>query len=73
MPHLSKFLSDIWNLHLFLKNFSDFNENVKMSNNNGDSAPLRQPIIDSWCRTKDDEEVKFTFAWMIEKFSEYQE
>ena len=69
MPHLSKFLSDIWNLHLFLKKFSDFNENVKMSDNNVESAPLRQPLIDSWCRTKDDEEVKFTFAWTIEKFS----
>ena len=57
----------------FYKKFSDFKEKVKMSNNNVESAPLRQPIIDSWCRTKDDEEVKFTFAWTIENFSKCQQ
>ena len=57
----------------FYKKFSDFKEKVKMSNNNGDSVPLRQPIVDSWCRTKDDEEVSFKFAWTIENFSKCQQ
>ena len=34
---------------------------------------LIQPPVDSWCRTKDGEEVKFRFAWTIEKFSERPE
>ena len=37
------------------------NDNVKM------------PRIDSWCRTRAGEEVKFTFAWTIERFSERPE
>ena len=34
---------------------------------------VKMPWIDSWCRTKAGEEVKFTFAWTIERFSERPE
>jgi len=40
-----------------------------------EEGPLLQPPIDteSWCRTKSLEDVKHTFAWTIERFSERQE
>jgi len=50
-----------------------------MSGNVGDNsqeedAPIRPPIeSDSWCRTKTTEDVKNTFAWTIERFSDRQE
>ena len=42
----------------------------KMANHN-----VKMPRIDSWCRTRAaaGEEVKFTFAWTIERFSERPE
>ena len=42
----------------------------KMANYN-----VKMPRIDSWCRTRAaaGEEVKFTFAWTIERFSERPE
>jgi len=46
-----------------------------MSNNSEEEESPIQPPIDSesWCRTKVSEDVKHTFAWTIEKFSERQE
>jgi len=40
-----------------------------------DEGPLLQPPIDtaSWCRNKFNEDVKHTFAWTIERYSERQE
>ena len=37
-----------------------------MANNNVENAEL---VVDSWCKTKGGEEVKFKFAWTIERFS----
>jgi len=47
-----------------------------MSNNNSEEedTPIQPPIdSESWCRTKISEDVKHTFAWTIERFSERQE
>jgi len=39
-----------------------------------EEAPIQPPIdSESWCRTKISEDVKHTFAWTIERFSERQE
>jgi len=39
-----------------------------------EEAPIQPPIdSESWCRTKVSEDVKHTFAWTIERFSERQE
>ena len=39
-----------------------------MANNNDELPPT-----DSWCRTKACEEVKYTFTWIIDKFSDRPE
>jgi len=47
-----------------------------LSNNNSEEeeTPIQPPIdSESWCRTKISEDVKHTFAWTIERFSERQE
>jgi len=47
-----------------------------MSNNHSEEEenPIQPPIdSESWCRTKVSEDVKHTFAWTIERFSERQE
>lgn len=47
-----------------------------MSNNHSEEEenPIHPPIdSESWCRTKVSEDVKHTFAWTIERFSERQE
>jgi len=39
-----------------------------------EGPPLQPPIdTESWCRTKVNDDVKHTFAWTIERFSERQE
>lgn len=39
-----------------------------------EESPIQPPIdSESWCRTKISEDVKHTFAWTIERFSERQE
>ncbi|XP_023324804.1 speckle-type POZ protein B-like [Eurytemora carolleeae] len=43
-------------------------------NNDDEETPIRPPIdSESWCRTKTSEDVKHTFAWTIERFSERPE
>ena len=48
-----------------------------MSNNNSEEeegSNVAPPIdSESWCRTKVGEDVKHTFVWTIERFSERQE
>ena len=50
---------------------------MTMSNNNSEEeegSSLVPPIdSESWCRTKVGEDVKHTFVWTIERFSERQE
>jgi len=43
-------------------------------NSQEEEPPIRPPIdSESWCRTKTSEDVKHTFAWTIERFSDRQE
>jgi speckle-type POZ protein len=43
-------------------------------NNDDEDTPIHPPIdSESWCRTKTSEDVKHTFAWTIERFSERPE
>ena len=47
-----------------------------MSNNNSEEedSSLQPPIeSESWCRTRVGEDIKHTFVWTIERFSERQE
>jgi len=47
---------------------------VGNSDSQEDDSPICPPIdSESWCRTKTSEDVKHTFAWTIERFSDRQE